>query len=89
MDTGTLETTPARSTATAGIRLGVGLALRLANELAVALVLLYGTLRVQRTHVRDQKVTGASPAMSPCGRGYGKKGGDDYDDQTEAGLGEK
>ena len=59
----------------------------LANEPAVVLVLLYGTLRVQRKHAWDQKVTGASPVTSPCDDGYGKQGGDGYDDQTEAGLG--
>ena len=53
--------------AAAGARVGAGLALRLANKLAIALALLYGTSRVQRTHARGHLVTGASPATSPCG----------------------
>ena len=51
----------------AGARVGAGLALRLANELAATLALLHGSLRVQRTHARGHLVTGASPATSPCG----------------------
>ena len=50
--------------------MGAGLALRLANEPTVMLVLLYGTLRVQRAHARDQKVTEASPATSAGGGGF-------------------
>ena len=53
--------------AAAGARVGAGLALRLANELAATLALLHGSLRVQRTHARGHLVTGASPATSPCG----------------------
>lgn len=75
--------------AAAEARVGAVLALRLANELAVALALLHGALRVQRTHARGHLVTGASPATSPCGDGYGKQGGDDYGDQTGARLGGK
>ena len=67
--------------------MGAGLALRHANELDVALALLHGALRVQRTHARGHLVTGASPATSPSGDGYGKQGGDGYGDQTGAGLG--
>ena len=68
--------------AAAGARVGAGLALRLANELAATLALLHGSLRVQRTHARGRLVTGASPATRPCGDGYGKQGGYGYDDQT-------
>ena len=75
------------SEAAAGARVGVGLALRHANELAVALVLLHGALRVQRAHARGHLVTGASPATSPCGDGYGEQGGDGYGDRTVARLG--
>ena len=75
--------------AAAGVREHAGLALRHANELAVALVLLHGALRVQRTHARGHLVSGASPATSPCGDGYGKQGGDGYGDLTGAGLGGK
>ena len=64
---GSPETTPATSLAAAGARVGAGLALRLANELAATLALLHGSLRVQRTHARGHLVTGASPATSPCG----------------------
>ena len=53
--------------AAAGARVGAGLVLRLANELAATLALLHGSLRVQRTHARGHLVTGASPATSPCG----------------------
>ena len=53
--------------AAAGARGFAGPALRCANKTVVALVLLYGTQRVQRTHAWDQKVTGASPVTSPCG----------------------
>ena len=56
--------------AAAGATGGAGLALRLANEPAVTLVLLYGTLRAQRAHARDQKVTEASPATSAGGGGF-------------------
>ena len=59
--------TTASSRAAAGARGFAGPALRCANKMVVALVLLYGTQRVQRTHAWDQKVTGASPATSPCG----------------------
>ena len=86
---GSPESCRRRALVVAGVWVGVELALRLANEPAVALVLLYGMLRVQRTHARDQKVTGASPSMSPCGGGYDKQGGDGYDGQIEEGLGEK
>ena len=53
--------------AAAGARVGAGLALRLANEGAEALEGLYGSRQAQRVHARDQMVTGASPATSPCG----------------------
>ena len=81
--------TMASSRTAVGARGFAGPALRCANETVVALVLLYGTLRVQQTHAWDQKVTGASPATSLCGGGYGKQGDNGYGDQTEAGLGEK
>ena len=77
---------PAASEAAAGARVGAGLALRLANELAATLALLHGSLRVQRTHARGHLVTGASPATSPRGDGYGKQGGGGYGKQTKAGL---
>ena len=83
------ETRRGRAMAAAGDRVGAGLALRHANELAVALVLLHGALRVQRTHARGHLVSGASPATSPCGDGYGKQGGDGYGDRTGAWLGGK
>ena len=67
--------------------MGAGLALRLANELAATLALLHGSLRVQRTHARGHLVTGASPATSPRGDGYGEQGGGGYGKQTKAGLG--
>ena len=73
--------------AAAGARVGAGLALRLANKLAATLALLHGSLRVQRTHARGHLVTGASPATSPRGDGYGKQGGGGYGKQTKAGLG--
>ena len=57
----------ASTPAAAGARGFAGPALRCANKTVVALILLYGTQRVQRTHAWDQKVTGASPATSPCG----------------------
>ena len=61
------ELPAATSFAAAGARVFAGPALRCANKTVVALVLLYGTQRVQRTQAWDQKVTGASPATSPCG----------------------
>ena len=87
MRSGRPESVPAASEAAAGARVGAGLALRHANELAVALVLLHGALRVQRTHARGHLVTGASPATSPRGDSYGKQGGGGYGKQTKAGLG--
>ena len=57
----------ASTPAAAGARGFAGPALRCANETVVALVLLHGTQRVQRTQAWDQKVIGASPATSPCG----------------------
>ena len=51
----------------AGVRVGAGLALRLANKRAIALELLYGTSRVQRTHARGHLVAGATAATSSCG----------------------
>ena len=86
---GWTETRRRRAMAAARDRVGAGLALRHANELAVALVLLHGALRVQRTHARGHLVSGASPTMSPCGDGYGKQGGDGYGDRTGAWLGGK
>ena len=59
--------------------------LRLANKLAATLALLHGSLRVQRTHARGHLVTGASPATSPRGDGYGKQGGGGYGKQTKRG----
>ena len=59
--------TMAGSFAAAGVRVGAGLALRLANKLAIALALLYGTSRVQRTHAQGHLVTGATAATSSCG----------------------
>ena len=53
--------------AAAGARVGAGLVLRLANQLAVTLALLHGSLRVQRTHARGHLVAGATAAMSSCG----------------------
>ena len=61
------ELPAATSFAAAGARVFAGPALWCANKTVVALVLLYGTQRVQRTQAWDQKVTGASPATSPCG----------------------
>ena len=87
MRSGRPESVPAASEAAAGARVGAGLALRLANELAATLALLHGSLRVQRTHARGHLVTGASPATSPRGDGYGKQGGGGYGKQTKAGLG--
>ena len=72
------ETSTASTAAAAGVRVGAGLALWLTNESAVALALFYGALRVERTHVRDHLVTGASPATSPCGGGYDEQRGDVY-----------
>ena len=61
------ELPAATSFAAAGARVGAGLALRLANKRAIALELLYGTLRVQRTHARGHLVAGATTATSSCG----------------------
>ena len=72
------ETSTASTAAATGVWVGAGLALRLTNEPAVALALLYGALRVERTHVRGHLVTGASPAMSPCGGSYDEQRGDIY-----------
>ena len=61
------ELSAASTPAAAGARGFAGPALRCANKTVVALVLLYGMQRVQRTQAWDQKVTEASPATSPCG----------------------
>ena len=57
----------ASSKAAAGVRVRSGSALLLASEGAEALEGLYGSRQAQRVHARDQMVTGASPATSPCG----------------------
>ena len=64
---GWTETRRRRAMAAARDRVGAGLALRHANELAVALVFLHGALRVQRTHARGHLVAGATAATSSCG----------------------
>ena len=72
------ETSTTSTTVAAGVWVGAGLALRLTSEPVLALALLYRALRVERTHVRDHLVTGASPATSPCGGGYDEQRGDVY-----------
>ena len=71
--------------AAAGARVGAGLALRLANELVIALALLHGSVRVQRTHARGHLVTGASPVMSLCGGAVRSSRGDGYNKKSRRG----
>ena len=53
--------------AAAGVRASGVSTLLVTNEGAEALEGLYGSRQAQRVHARDQMVTGASPATSPCG----------------------